>query len=113
MTEEDGPRGTPPLPRRAMRQATIVNPRGMHARAAARFVRKAALFKSQLWISKGGVAVDGRSVMGILMLAAATGTQIILEAVGSDAESAVTALSTLVETDWEEPTDPAPTPGQI
>jgi len=86
----------------ASRVATICNRRGLHARAAARFVKTAALFNAEVWVRKNGTEVSGRSIMGLMMLAAAPGTLIRLTATGPEAEAAVTALAKLVECKFDE-----------
>jgi phosphocarrier protein len=84
------------------RVATICNQRGLHARAAARFVKTAGLFNAEVWVRKNGTEVSGRSIMGLMMLAAAPGAVIRLAATGPDAEAAVTALAKLVECKFDE-----------
>ena len=84
------------------RVATICNRRGLHARAAARFVKTAALFNAEVLVRKDGIEVSGRSIMGLMMLAAAPGTLIRLSASGPEAEAAVTALTKLVECKFDE-----------
>ena len=84
------------------RIATICNQRGLHARAAARFVKTAGLFDAEIWVRKNGTEVSGRSIMGLMMLAAAPGTVIRLAATGPQAEAAVTALAKLVECKFDE-----------
>lgn len=75
---------------------TIVNELGLHARAAARFVQEASVFNSEVWVSKGGERVNGKSIMGILTLAAARGEEVLVEIDGGDEEEALSALSGLV-----------------
>lgn len=75
---------------------TIVNALGLHARAAARFVHLAGQFKSQIKITRGTRTVDGKSILGLLLLAAPRGATLELAAVGADAVEALDALSTLV-----------------
>ncbi|OGL45549.1 MAG: phosphocarrier protein HPr, partial [Candidatus Schekmanbacteria bacterium RBG_13_48_7] len=75
---------------------------GLHARAAAILVTKASKFKSRIEIEKDGQIVDGKSIMGILMLAAAKGTQITIRAEGSDESIAFEELSNLLSKDFEE-----------
>jgi phosphocarrier protein HPr len=84
------------------RIATICNQRGLHARAAARFVKTAALFDAEVWVRKNGTEVSGRSIMGLMMLAAAPGSVIRLSATGREAEAAVAALAKLVECKFDE-----------
>jgi phosphocarrier protein len=75
---------------------TILNRLGMHARASAKFVSLASEFKSQITVTRGGREVNGKSIMGIMMLAAGKGAQIDLCAEGADQEQAVAALSALI-----------------
>lgn len=83
---------------------TVVNRLGLHARAAARFVHTAARFQSQIRVGKGSRTVDGKSIMGILLLAAAHGTSIVITAEGADGEAAVAALADLVASGFGEDT---------
>jgi phosphocarrier protein HPr len=78
------------------REATIVNQEGLHARPAARIVRLANSFDSEIEISKDGFGVNGKSIMGVMMLAAECGSSITIRANGPDAEQAVEALARLV-----------------
>ena len=84
------------------RTVTIVNQRGLHARAAAKFVRLAGEFSSKIEVTKDGETVSGRSIMGLMMLAAATGSSIHLEASGADARAAVDSIARLVENKFDE-----------
>ena len=84
------------------RDVTVVNQLGMHARAAARFVHLAARFQSQVRVGRDGRVMDGKSIMGILLLAASKGTTITISADGPDERDAVEALSTLVATGFGE-----------
>ena len=86
----------------ACRMATICNQRGLHARAAARFVKTAGLFEAEVWVRKNGIEVSGRSIMGLMMLAAAPGTVVRVTATGRQAEAAVTALAKLIECKFDE-----------
>ena len=90
------------MPAAARRVATICNQRGLHARAAARFVKMAGQFDADVWVRKNGTEVSGRSIMGLMMLAAAAGTVIELTATGREAEAAVAALARLIETKFDE-----------
>jgi phosphocarrier protein len=78
------------------RRVVVVNERGLHARAAARFVKLAEGFESEIVVLRNGVSVSGRSIMGLMMLAAAPGCEIEIEASGRDAADAVEALAGLV-----------------
>ncbi|HZU89634.1 MAG TPA: HPr family phosphocarrier protein [Stellaceae bacterium] len=86
----------------ACRVATICNQRGLHARAAARFVKTAGQFDAEIRVKKNGTEVSGRSIMGLMMLAAAAGTTIELTATGREAEAAVAALAKLIESKFDE-----------
>jgi phosphocarrier protein len=76
---------------------TITNPLGMHARAAARFVHAASAFQSRVRVARGTQDIDGKSIMGLLLLAAAQGTSVTISADGVDEIDAITTLRTLIE----------------
>ncbi len=78
------------------REITIVNKLGLHARAAAKFVNLASSFESEIQLRRNGQSVNGKSIMGVMMLAAAKGTTLELSAEGSDAETALQQLDALV-----------------
>jgi phosphocarrier protein len=78
------------------RTVGIVNKRGMHARAAARFASLAATFSSRISVRRGELMANGKSIMGLMMLAAPQGTEIDIQAEGPDAEQALEALVALV-----------------
>ncbi len=84
------------------RRATICNKRGLHARAAARFVKLADTFNAKITVLCKGQSVSGVSIMGLMMLAAAPGTELEILAAGGDAEAAVAALKNLVDARFEE-----------
>jgi phosphocarrier protein len=84
------------------RTVTICNRRGLHARAAARFVKLADQFDAEIIVAKNGTAVSGRSIMGLMMLAAGPGTSVELRGSGPDAERAVTALADLISGGFDE-----------
>ncbi len=84
------------------RDATIVNQRGLHARAAAKFVKTACEFSAEVWVSNRGQEVPGRSIMGLMMLAAGPGTTIELRASGDDADKALDALCGLIAEGFHE-----------
>jgi phosphocarrier protein HPr len=79
------------------RKLLVRNRLGMHARAAARFVHTASAFRSKITVSRGDKSMDGKSILGLLLLAAAQGAQIEIAAEGDDEGPAVEALSALVE----------------
>ena len=82
---------------------TIVNALGLHARAAARFVHHASQFKSQIKITRGPRTVDGKSILGLLLLAAPRGSTLDIAADGIDATAALDELCALVARGFEEP----------
>jgi phosphocarrier protein len=79
------------------RVVTISNSLGLHARPAAQFVRLANTFGADIQLGKDGASINGKSIMGVMMLAAEHGSEISIRAVGDDAEAAVAALTALVE----------------
>ena len=84
--------------------ATIKNPLGIHARPAALLVQAAARFTADIYFSKGDIGgINGKSIMGVMMLAAEQGAQVAVRADGEDAEAAVEALVGLLESIFEEP----------
>lgn len=84
------------------RTVTITNQLGMHARAAARFVHAATAFESQVRVALGNREMDGKSIMGILLLAAARGSLVTITASGVDEDRAVETLCRLVESEFGE-----------
>jgi phosphocarrier protein len=80
----------------------IVNKKGLHARASAKFVQTAERFDAQIRVTRGNETVGGTSIMGLMMLAAATGTSIKVEATGAEAAAAVDALARLVASGFGE-----------
>ena len=93
---------TPQPTMEARRTVKICNQRGLHARAAARFVKTAGQFNAEISVRKNGTAVSGRSIMGLMMLAAASGTLIEITAAGPDAAAAVDTLARLIECKFDE-----------
>jgi phosphocarrier protein len=85
-----------------VRSVTVVNRLGIHARAAAKFVHLAARFGSHVRVARQGREMDGKSIMGILLLAAAHGSTITISADGVDEQEAVAALTALVESGFGE-----------
>ncbi|MFC3071320.1 HPr family phosphocarrier protein [Phenylobacterium soli] len=84
------------------RTVEIVNKRGLHARASAKFVKVASGFDAEVRVAKDGQAVDARSIMGLMMLAAGPGCCIEIEAEGPEAQAALDALSHLVQSRFDE-----------
>ena len=84
------------------RNVTVVNQLGMHARAAAKFVHLAAKFQSQIRVARDAREVDGKSIMGLLLLAASRGSSITITADGPDEQDAIAALCALVGRGFDE-----------
>jgi phosphocarrier protein len=79
------------------RPVTVVNKLGLHARAAAKFVTAASAFSSNVDVSKNGQSVNGKSIMGVMMLAASRGTELIIMTQGEDEVEAADSLVSLIE----------------
>ena len=86
----------------AARELSITNHRGLHARASAKFVKCAEAFDAEITVTRDGMSVPATSIMGLMMLGAAIGTSIMVEAKGAPAEEALEALSLLVESKFDE-----------
>jgi phosphocarrier protein HPr len=80
----------------AERRVTVANAHGIHARPAAEIVKTAARFASNVLLEKDGLEVNGKSIMGVMMLAAECGSEVTIRADGPDAEAAVEALAALI-----------------
>lgn len=74
----------------------IINKLGLHARASSKLTQTASQFKSEIWVEKNGRRVNAKSIMGVMMLAAAKGSSITLETSGEDEQAAMAALQTLI-----------------
>ena len=95
-------------------QATVVNKLGLHARPSAALTQTATRFKSEVFVTKGSRRVNGKSIMGVMMLAAARGAVLTLEANGPDEDAALAALAELIASGFGEgaaPAEPADPPG--
>ncbi len=86
----------------ASRQVTVCNEDGLHARPAAKFVKLASEFSSEIYVEKDGEEINGKSIMGLMMIAAAQGTVLTLTAEGEDEEKALDVLTELVESGFGE-----------
>lgn len=84
------------------RQVQIVNRLGLHARAAAKLVHAANQFDSRVWLVKDEEEVDAKSILGILLLAAAQGSRVVVRCHGDDEEQALRAVTDLIEAGFEE-----------
>jgi phosphocarrier protein HPr len=78
------------------RELPIINKRGLHARASAKFVQMVERFNAEVWVTKGGETVGGTSIMGLMMLSAGPGTSIVVSATGPEAQAAIDAITDLV-----------------
>jgi phosphocarrier protein len=87
---------------RAQRTFLVVNALGLHARAAAQLVQIANRFRSEIHVEKDGMNVNGKSIMGVLTLAAAKGSSITVSCEGDDAEHAMTSLAKVIENGFGE-----------
>lgn len=87
---------------RATARATIRNQRGLHARAAAKFVKLAGGFDAEITVRANGIEVPGSSIMGLMMLAAASGCELVLVATGPEAQAALDALTALIDNKFDE-----------
>jgi phosphocarrier protein len=84
------------------RELPIINKRGLHARASAKFVQMVERFNAEVWVTKGHETVGGTSIMGLMMLAAGQGHTILIETEGVEATQALEALIALVESGFGE-----------
>jgi len=84
------------------REVEITNKLGLHARASAKLTQVAGRFESGVWISRNGRRVNAKSIMGVMMLAAAKGSTVVLETDGPDEEAAMAAITALVASRFEE-----------
>jgi phosphocarrier protein len=84
------------------REAEIINKLGLHARPCAKFVKLANTFKCEVWVGKDGDTVNGKSIMGLMMLAAGNGSRLVLTCEGTDAEQALAAIEKLILSKFDE-----------
>jgi phosphocarrier protein len=84
------------------RELPIINTRGLHARASAKFVQMVERFNAEVWVTKGGETVGGTSIMGLMMLSAGPGTSIVVSATGPEAQAALDAITELVASKFNE-----------
>ena len=100
MSDDDVPPANdagPAVPPDAIsRELPIINKRGLHARASAKFVQMVERFNAEVWVTRGGETVGGTSIMGLMMLSAGPGTSIVVSAIGPEAEAAINAITELV-----------------
>jgi phosphocarrier protein HPr len=84
------------------RELPIINKRGLHARASAKFVQMVERFNADIWVTRGGETVGGTSIMGLMMLSAGPGTTILVSAAGPEAQAALDAIAELVASKFNE-----------
>jgi phosphocarrier protein HPr len=107
MTDDEVPspenEAGPSIPAGAIsRELSIINKRGLHARASAKFVQLVERFNAEVWVTRGNETVGGTSIMGLMMLSAAPGTTIVVSAVGPEAAVAIEAITELVGSKFNE-----------
>ena len=106
MSEDDAPPENttgPAVPPDAIsREMPIINKRGLHARASAKFVQMVERFNAEIWVTRGGETVGGTSIMGLMMLAAGPGTTVTVSATGPEAQAALDAIAELVASKFNE-----------
>jgi phosphocarrier protein HPr len=98
MSDDDAPLESvgPSVPPGAVSaEIPIINKRGLHARASAKFVQTVERFDAEVWVTRGGETVGGTSIMGLMMLSAGPGTSILVSAIGPEAEAALAAITAL------------------
>jgi phosphocarrier protein HPr len=97
------PDAGPGIPQGAVsRELPIINKRGLHARASAKFVQMVERFDAEVWVTRGAETVGGTSIMGLMMLSAGPGTSIIVSAAGPEAQAALDAITDLVASKFNE-----------
>ena len=84
------------------KELLIINKRGLHARASAKFVQTVERFNAEVWVTRGGETVGGTSIMGLMMLAAGPGTSVTVSAKGPEAQAAIDAIAALVADKFNE-----------
>ena len=106
MSDDDAPpenNAGPSVPPGALsRELPIVNKRGLHARASAKFVQMVERFNAEVWVTRGHETVGGTSIMGLMMLSAGPGTSITVSVAGPEAEAALAAITQLVADKFHE-----------
>jgi len=93
---------TPESPARLERELVVQNRNGLHARPAAMFVKIAGRYRAEVWVEKDGERVNGKSIMGLMMLAAGKGSKLLILAEGADADKVIADLAQLVDTRFGE-----------
>ena len=86
----------------AAKELTIVNRLGMHARPSAMFVKTASRFRAEVWVEKDGERVNGKSIMGLMMLAAGQGSKLLVSCEGADADKALAEIEAVILRKFDE-----------
>jgi phosphocarrier protein HPr len=105
MNDEAAPENEvgPRVPEGAVsRELLIINKRGLHARASAKFVQMVERFNAEVWVTRGSETVGGTSIMGLMMLAAGPGTSVVVSATGPEAQAAIDAIAALIADKFNE-----------
>ena len=106
MSDDDTPpentAGSSVPPGALSRELPIINKRGLHARASAKFVQMVERFNAEIWVTRGNETVGGTSIMGLMMLSAGPGTSIVVSAAGPEAQAALDAITELVAAKFNE-----------
>jgi phosphocarrier protein HPr len=84
------------------KEVTIINRLGLHARPAAMFVRIASRYRSEIWVEKEGEQINGKSIMGLMMLAAGQGSKLLIRCDGPDADKAMEEIEDLIQRKFNE-----------
>ncbi len=92
----------PVSPTKAEKEVTIVNRLGMHARPSAMFVKTASRFRAEIWVEKDGERVNGKSIMGLMMLAAGQGSKLLITCDGADADKALAEIEAVILRKFDE-----------
>ena len=87
---------------KTVKELIVINKLGLHARPSAMFVKTASRFKCEVWVEKDGERVNGKSIMGLMMLAAGPGSKLKIHADGNDASQALVELETLLKRKFDE-----------
>ena len=92
----------PAAPGKIVKELTIINRLGLHARPSAMFVKTAGRFRAEIWVEKDGERVNGKSIMGLMMLAAGQGSRLLVSCEGADAEKALAEIEAIVLRKFDE-----------
>ncbi len=89
-------------PSKHSKELTIMNRLGLHARPSAMFVKTAGKFRAEIWVEKDGERINGKSIMGLMMLAAGQGSKLLVTAEGADADKALVELEAIIVRKFDE-----------